>query len=389
MASPSVNAPSAQSSPRVPVEAQQPSPASRLPSLTGLRFVAALVVFVYHTSRTSPTLVLAADKGFAHDFHEIAQPAGGLGVSFFFVLSGFILTWSARSTDTAAAFWRRRAVKIFPNYVLGWAAAMLLFAAATTPDRTAILNLLTLQSWTPGFRTYFSVDPPAWSIGVEVLFYALFPLLLPLVRRIGPQHLKYWIGGALLGIFAVPMTAYLALPSTPQIVTGPVSDDQFFFAYIFPPARLFDFLLGVLVARAVQAGRWRNAGMAWSALLLAAGYALSFQVPFLYGQRFVCIIPIAMLIAAAATADVQGRASLFRSRAMVWLGNISFAFYLLHFVVLVTVRKALGHELYPTPTTLAILAADLVISIAVSGLVYTLVERPVVRRWSSPRRTAA
>ncbi|WP_243715666.1 hypothetical protein [Micromonospora sp. KC207] len=52
---------------------------SRLPSLTGLRWMAALVVFIYHTSRQSPALVLSEDKQALATWHHVANAAGGVG----------------------------------------------------------------------------------------------------------------------------------------------------------------------------------------------------------------------------------------------------------------------------------------------------------------------
>lgn len=373
----------------LPADLERKPLLTRLPSLTGMRWVAAFVVFVYHASRQSPTLNLFADKSVLTNFKSVMQPAGGLGVAFFFVLSGFILTWSARPGDPARAFWRRRLVKIYPNYVITWALAMVLFAAAITPVRTSILNLFTLHPWTPGFANYFSVDPPSWSIGVEVLFYALFPALLFGIRKIAPANLKYWIIGCVAAIVAVPVVVYAVLPSSPKIVTGPVSDLQYFFAYIFPPSRVFDFVLGILVARAVQTGRWRNIGITASFALLAISYVVAIYTPFLYGQRAVCIVPIALLIAAGATADVKGKATVFRTKTMVWLGNISFAFYLVHFIVLLTMRAALGKQLFSTPVSVLILVADFAIAVLVSAILYHFVETPLVRRFSRPRTKTA
>lgn len=83
---------------------------SRSPSLTGLRFVAASLVFAYPAALPVPSMRLFADDAVAYGFYDRASQAGGLGVGFFFVLSGFILTWSARPGDTPRTFWRRRFV---------------------------------------------------------------------------------------------------------------------------------------------------------------------------------------------------------------------------------------------------------------------------------------
>jgi peptidoglycan/LPS O-acetylase OafA/YrhL len=360
----------------------------RLPSLTGLRFVAAFMVFLYHSSLRAPYLRLIGDNKTAGDWFTLAQPTGGLGVTFFFVLSGFVLTWSARKGDTSRAFWRRRFVKIYPNYVVTWLLAMILFAAASTPAWKALLNLFMLQVWVPEFNTHFSVDSPSWSLGAEAVFYACFPLLLMLAQRTSPDRLKYWIAGTIAGVIAAPLVAYLAFSSTPAVAVGAASEIQYYLVYVNPIIRVFDFALGIFLAQAVLTGRWRNVGMIWSGLLLIGTIVLAEFVPFLYGQRAVAIIPIAMLIAAAAMRDSQGGFTLFRNRVMVWLGNISFAFYLLHFIVLRAGRSILGTQLFSTPVAVGVLVVELLVSVALSGLLYTLVEQPMVRRWSR-RRTAA
>ncbi|MEK2491328.1 acyltransferase [Kitasatospora purpeofusca] len=367
----------------------QPS-ASRLPSLTGLRFPAALAVFAYHAALPIPTLRFFADDSTEFRFVDLADQAGGLGVAFFFVLSGFVLTWSARPGDTATGFWRRRMVKIVPNYVVAWALAMIFFAGSYTPVRTAVLNLLMLQVWIPDFNTYFSVDPPSWSLGAELVFYLSFPLLHRALRRIRPERLLLWIGGTVAAIVATPALAYLVLPDTPGVPGGYESSVvQYWFSYVLPPVRLLDFALGILVALAVRSGRWRDIGMVWSGLLLVAGYVATRWVPYLYAQRVTTVVPIALLVASAAIADRDGRFTPFRNRAMTWLGEISFAFYLLHFIVLTEMRDLLGTKLYSTPEGIGLLLLAIGVTVLLSWILYRLVEAPITKRFSSPRRKPA
>ena len=358
----------------------------RLPSLTGLRFPAALLVFLYHAALPIPSLRLLESDDAQNAFTRAAEQAGALGVSFFFVLSGFVLTWSVRERDGAGAFLRRRFVKIYPNYVVTWLLAMLLFAHAFTDFWRAAANLLMLQVWIPDFDTYFSVNTPSWSLGVELVFYASFPLLYALLRRIPAHRLKYWAAGAVVGVFALPFAAYRFLPSTPQVPGGyDASPLQYWVTYVLPPTRLLEFGLGILVALMVRNGRWRNIGLLWSGALLAGAYVLTGFVPYLYAQRSICVVPIVLVIAAAATADIEGRPSLLRTRRAVWLGEISFAFYLLHYVVLTYGREVLGDDLFSTPATIGLLLAEAVVAVWLSWALYGLVERPLTRRWSQKR----
>ncbi|MFF3150535.1 acyltransferase family protein [Streptomyces sp. NPDC057927] len=83
-----------------------------LPSLTGLRWVAALLVFCLHTRN------LGYFNGQARHFADWGFGAGSTGVSFFFLLSGFVLGWSARSDDRPTAFWRRRFARLYPVHLV-------------------------------------------------------------------------------------------------------------------------------------------------------------------------------------------------------------------------------------------------------------------------------
>lgn len=365
-----------------------PRPLVRLPSLTGLRFPAALLVFVYHASLQLPTTSLFTDQTFAAHYATAASQLGALGVTFFFVLSGFVLTWSARDNDRPAAFWRRRLVKIYPNYVVAWVLAMVLFAAASTPAWEATLNLFMLQVWVPDFFVNLSVNPPSWSLGTEAFFYAAFPLLLPLVRRIRAARLKYWIAATVVVIVATPAVTYALLPGAPGVPGGwHASVSQYWFAYFLPPVRVFDFLLGILVARAVQLGRWRDIGVGWSGLLLVVAVPLASYVPYLYGQRAVTIVPIVLLVAAAASADARGRFTPFRNPTARWLGEISFAFYLLQFIVITEGRTLLGRT-FATPAAIGLILVELAVTLGAAALLFTFVERPLTRRFSAPRRPA-
>lgn len=78
----------------------------RLDSLTGARFVAALAVFLFHAGGIFP-----AEGVFGKALAFISRD-GGIGVDFFFVLSGFVLAWSWRPGSSVKAFYRRRFARL-------------------------------------------------------------------------------------------------------------------------------------------------------------------------------------------------------------------------------------------------------------------------------------
>ncbi|MEU5044966.1 acyltransferase family protein [Streptomyces griseorubiginosus] len=360
--------------------------AVRLPSLTGMRFPAALLVFLFHVSL--PAGWLMSGDANSTRFARLVEQAGGVGVTFFFVLSGFVLAWSAREGDPVTSFWRRRYIKIVPNYLVAWALAMLLIAAGTAPWRSGVTFFM-LQSWVPDYDTNFSVNAPGWSLSTEVFFYLCFPLLFAGVRRIAPRRLKFWIAGVIAGVAVTPWLATALVPAGDVHMSNEpdVSGLHLWFAYVFPPARLLDFLLGILVARVVMLGRWRDIGLVPAGLLCVVSYAIAELpgMPYLFAQRAVCLVPCALLIAAGALADASGRPSPFRNRAMVWLGEVSFAFYLLHFIVVSKARTLLGADFHSVPAVVALAVAECALAVLLSWAMYAWVEKPLVRRWSRPR----
>src|ERR1700755_2106401 len=83
---------------------------TRLPSLTGMRFLAAFLVFAFHATFALPL----RDTALGVHYANLVSKAGYVGVGFFFILSGFVLTWTVRPGDSAGQFWRRRFAKVFP-----------------------------------------------------------------------------------------------------------------------------------------------------------------------------------------------------------------------------------------------------------------------------------
>ncbi|WP_030966337.1 acyltransferase family protein, partial [Streptomyces sp. NRRL S-378] len=363
---------------------------AKLPSLTGLRFFAALSVFFFHSSLTdSPIPPNApinpfADATIADGFSTAFGKAGYLGVSFFFVLSGFVLAWAAKPGERVTAFLRRRLLKIFPNHIVVFAAAMLLFAgSAVTGVADWLPNLFLIHTWWPQPTVNLSVNPPSWSLGSELLFYMLFPALIAPIRALrGRTALWGWSAAMIAGMVAVQLIATHFVPDTPKSTITPISGMQFWFGYLLPAGRLFEFVLGILLARIVLAGLWpRRVGFGLSLVLTVLGYAAALVAPFQYGFVVATIIPVAALIGATAHADVQGRTTFLRSRPMVWLGEVSFGFYLVQGVTIFYLRSLLGENTYGVPGALLVIAGFFTASLLGGWLLYRFVEMPAMRRF--------
>ena len=157
--------------------------APRLDAITGLRWWAAFGVFAFHIAVFAP---LPAQIG---AFFQL----GDYGVAFFFVLSGFVLTYSMRPTTasrrstgddsrestrftSARCCWRSRLLQLHPDPQDWW----------VKPFNAGILMLsvLLLQGWSRDPAILFG-NPAAWTLTVEAFFYALHPFLAAGLTRMG------------------------------------------------------------------------------------------------------------------------------------------------------------------------------------------------------------
>ncbi|MGW4892449.1 acyltransferase family protein [Kitasatospora sp. NPDC004240] len=358
-----------------------PAAFSRLPSLTGLRFAAALLVYFTHLSVEG-----YLPPGPAATVFRYAFGLGWVGVEFFFILSGFVLTWSARRDDSRPAFWRRRLVKIFPTHLLTWLAALLLalWAGETLTTGRLLPSFFLVHAWVPELDVMRAVNLPSWSLSVELAFYLAFPWLRSLTARIAESRLWAWALGVAAVIVLLPFADDAFVPDSPQLPGLEMSLLQNWFLVALPAVRALDFVLGILLARIVLAGRWIPLGMPGAAVLVAVGAAVQLSlVPTVYGFTATLALPLGLLVAAAAQADVAGTASPFRGRTAVWLGEISFAFYMTHHLVLHYVRVVFGEtRVWSVPEVIGLGAVLLAVTIGVSWLSYRFVELPAVRRWS-------
>lgn len=335
-------------------EAAPTTPVPSLPSLTGLRWMAALLVFGLHVRNFGyfgGTGERIATWGFG---------AGATGVSFFFVLSGFVLMWSARPGDRAPAFWWRRIARIYPVHLVTAAIALLMgltLAHQAKPTlHQALANVLLLHSWwRPWWQT---LDPVSWSLACEAFFYAVFPLLALPLRRLEAR------GSAVLAGVSVLAVLVLAWSDAHHWLGQPV--------YSFPAARLPEFVLGAAVARMVLLGRWRGPSLEASLALAIIGYFLVPQVPAGYPATTCTLIGFALLIPAAAVADLHGLPSLWRHPRLVRLGELSFAFYMIHLLVLRAGTNLLGTS--PHFGVLSALTATVVAFTVALGLSWALYE---------------
>ncbi|WP_346535215.1 acyltransferase [Micromonospora sp. DPT] len=348
--------------------------ASRLPSLTGLRWVAAMLVFGYHAG----TMRIVGEP----DYQAIVGGVFTLGLSgvqFFFILSGFVLVWSAGDGERRRDFWRRRLAKIYPNHLVTWLAALLVmwWFADTIVPRAALESLLLVQAWDPTPGYFYSINTVSWSLSCELFFYLCLPLVLPALRRARAGLL--WAVVA-----AVPLLIVALWPGQALVPEG----STWWFTQIFPVVRSLEFWLGVTAAELMRRGRWRGPGLRLASLVFVVTWAVAAQ--WIRAELWAALLSVAyiLVITAAADADVRGLPSPWRHRRLVWLGEVSFAFYLVHVLVMVTVLRATGHLGVGLPGwwgPLAVLGF-LAVNLVLAALLHRWVETPMMRRLAPRRR---
>jgi peptidoglycan/LPS O-acetylase OafA/YrhL len=304
---------------------------SQLPALTGIRCFAALNLVFFHFS----------DPHAFGPFSPIVN-GGYVSVSFFLLLSGFILTYNyaeraERGALTARSFWSARFSRLYPVYAF----SLLLSVGMLVQELPAhtrldfglgvILTPLLLQGWHPLLTTFWNT--PAWTMSTEAFFYLLFPWL---VTRRRPRQARsmllllfsLWICGLVLPL--------LYMHFNPD---GDVHPDRYsvgiwmralkFMPIQHLPSFLFGMALGFLNERIPPESRKR----------LAAGIIAfaSLYLVLCFGDRMPYVMMhdgLLMPLFAGVILCLAGRnmvARFFGLLPFIAIGEASYCLYLLHF----------------------------------------------------------
>jgi peptidoglycan/LPS O-acetylase OafA/YrhL len=361
-------------------------PRIQLNTLVGMRGILMFTVFFGHCA-----IAYVFDRDISDAFVKLDIGPAQAVLALFFMLSGFVLAWVARPGESKRAFWRRRAVKIFPNHVVTWVAGLVLMISfgVYTSWWEVLPSLFLLQSWIPVEGVLAGTNGPAWSLSCELFMYAMFPFALAWALRMDARKLWRWLIGLAAGIILFTALVGLTVPSEPKALGQDVSAYQFYILIFFPLVRLPDFVIGVLIARLVITGQWRPVRARWTWLLFGIGWVISMNLPNPLGFVAPFLPALILGLGGAATADINESKNLFTRRWAMWLGDRSFAFYLIHGNVLIFSEKAIGSGPYPTPYAALFVLGVLTVSLVLAHVLHTRVENPMMKRWARPRRKPA
>lgn len=353
---------------------------AELPALTGIRFYAALLVFVSHIVAIPGMDVLGG--------HRLIFNAGVVGVAFFFVLSGFILTYNYADlfrNGIAASVYRRfvwdRWTKLYPVH---FAALLLVLPIQVySPNlpldwRAVPFHLFLAQCWwpitQPTFYNYLNV--PSWSISCEWFFY----LVAPFIICFSAGKSRRWTLAALLAAYAGALGLWLSHASS--------DFTRLYLVSWFAPSRLPEFVTGVFLARVfLRLREGRLKGMAVYAqglgiMLIAAGAIYRPHAPWPFWGGLLYIPGSALLILGLA----YGRGFFAAHLGQPWLrllGMASFSFYLLHAPLIRAFKGAclyLGWEVRSWPIFWLVTVILFVLIQSTAIAVYYFYEAPVQKK---------
>jgi peptidoglycan/LPS O-acetylase OafA/YrhL len=340
--------------------------------IDALRGYAILMVIAVHSSQyfsdLSPTTKALADQG-------------ARGVQLFFVASAMTLcmSWKARH-DGAIAFYIRRFFRIAPMFYLtlpvflyfrGWGPSIY------APDGIGLRHVVMSITFTHGFMpdTITSVVPGSWSIADEMMFYAMFPLLMAIRIRI--RFNTAAVLTVLATILCVVLQRYVAGAA------GRIADPTwraawgtFYFLWLIN--QLPCFLFGILVARWIEEKKQVRRPAALVLLSIGLGvWVTLFPNSFPLLGKLVVPAQAGLLFAAFALGLSKWQPKLLVNPVIGWIGKVSYSGYLLHLLIITSGLS------FPRENFAVVFASLAAITIGISTITYLCVEKPFNRlgRW--------
>ena len=399
-----------------------------LPALTGLRFVAAMMILLSHSAgamlRFQPEMPA---------WELYLTSLSGVGMSLFFVLSGFVIHYNyaeSIAADRTRGIWNffvARFARLYPLYILGIGFEFAFIGGyAQMPPSTgqALPYYLSLtQSWfyvpvggsALAFR-FWLVAQLSWSISTEWFFYCAYPLIAFFLAKLTTPRQTWWamlavslVATAILLIVAVN---YDAIKVAAVAHFGPIGAHfnqglLFWLVYMSPYSRIFEFLLGCLCAvlylqvkdkpitraneraalRLMIAAIVATLLLVWVLYVLPAFPLADPHLPYLANMRRVFIMaftfaPIIAVFIFCCARYTNPIVTLLAAPLIVLGGEASYSLYLLHDLVLHAFRMTVA-DMVSTDVGLANAAMWLLAMLSAVGLslvTWRLIEVPA-RRW--------
>ena len=343
--------------------------------LTFLRFLAALLVIIFHFGKDTWPFNSATISFIVNE--------GSIAVSFFFFLSGLVLAlnYLGKQNFSTRDFFIKRFARIYPIYIVAFLFALILGMVindAYPKGGSILLQTFSLHAWFPG--KCLEINFPTWSISVEVFFYLLFPALLILLRRLGKKGavlfiLLFWAMSAGLHYL---LSNYLYISDNDKIAQ---------FILYFPLWHLNTFIMGILCAKFIIYKKEKeHTNFLLPRLLFLFGTISFFLI--LGTDNFIkpythngLMSPVFFAIAAGLAIDKSLLTNFLSNNLFVILGNASYAMYIfqwpvfLSYTALIGIEKLSGYQFYVYVILLILL------SILINLTIEKKLKQVIINKW--------
>ena len=369
---------------------------TQLPGLDGLRAVACLMVFAVHFSQITH---LRGSYG-PFDIARLLEN-GNSGVALFFALSGFLLSlpyWRAiegkNPLPSTPRFLLRRAARIAPAYFFCLTA--LIIANRLWEEDAWLPDALLHYAFAFNFfdATIFSINPPFWTVAVEVQFYLLLPLIFFVVRPLPFAKAVWCVALLALGAYAAhwavmrhmaasqmpgteasPALAYSVLAHLPHFLFGVVT------AWLFVRRNLTTWTPSQDSAPAREVALW----IAIVLVLVVLGTSADDILQTPYGRYNFPYVPLLFCLVILLTPLTTTGVVLFDNPPMRGVGAVSYGVYIYHLPVLhIVARLMQKYALNPRDDWFLFGATSLAATLTLATASYWIIERPILlqsKRW--------
>lgn len=333
----------------------------RVEQLTFTRFVAAISIVIFHFGK----------KSYLFN-NEVVQSLffnADVCVSYFFILSGFVmmLAYGNKNFIAPKDYFIHRLARIYPVYIIAILFVVLIQIRTGNLNFTGLfLNILMIQAWVSGH--VLSINPPGWSLSVEILFYICFPVVFnnffkkTEIKKIFLFIILFWILSQVLFLILFPI----------------YQEDIHLKEFLkYSPIMHFNqFLIGNL-AGFIFINNLKNKKGNYDVMILILTvlvfFALKTPINFHNGLLAILFIPLILFI----SLNTGLITKIFALKIFVFLGEISFGIYILQFPVFSIISAySITKYLHVTDVTLAFFIR-LILLIIFAAISYLYIEKPI------------
>lgn len=377
----------------LPASYERPLSRAYIPELDGLRFIALILVMFWHASIRATRY--SESNGMTSGFYWFF-PHGEVGVLLFFFISGYVVSQPFLNRPSSqwrvASFYLSRFIRIYPPYLVALTFCYLVLrVAGHVPANASSYNSSNISLTASYLASLFyahgfvfnvpsRLNPPIWSLEIEIVFYALAPMALYVYTRISSRTRRIWLLGAVIAGLLV----FTAIASSRFDIEDGFRWGALINSYLFLLGILAADISGDRISRPrVKRFRFDGLFVAGFIGLLAVGLQMTQVDADLPGGWLTLLLEMSIVLFLALIfvgAFYGRRSSQFLSLPWIRLiGTMCYSIYLTHIVAMQATSEVIGRMLHLT-SPWAIWSVWLCVLIPISlicGLVfYRFVERP-------------